>query len=218
MSIKNLPTFRRPREKLWAEGAAALSDIELIALILRCGTSKKNILQLSTGLLRKKRIQELLDMPYEKLLEQPGIGKAGAASLKAVYELARRIHIPKSDRELTQISQIVQHFEMIRCKKKEYFVGLYLNARKHLVDTKIISVGILDASIVHPREVFAPAIQLHAAEIIVGHNHPSGDPTPSHADILLTSRLVKAGDLLGIPITDHIIVSDSGYYSFSAIS
>lgn len=215
MKIKNLPYFKRPRERLVESGIDSLSDADLLALIIRSGSTRKSVNQIAHSLVQKASLADVGELSYESLLKRTGIGSVSAGSLIAAFEIARRVNGYKITQSLTNLQQAVQIFERIRNYKKEHFMGIYLNARKHIVHEEIISIGTLDASIVHPREVFEPAIKLHAAEIIVGHNHPSGDPQPSHADITLTKRLIKAGDLLGIPILDHIIVSESGYFSFS---
>lgn len=214
MKIKKLPPFKRPREKLVEGGEASLTDVELIALLLRSGYKDKNALMLAQGLLPSRRVSDLQKTTFDELASRKGIGIARAASIKAAYEIARRLAECSNLIPILDTQTAMQHFMFIQKKKQEHFVALYMNSRRELLNTHTISIGSLDTSIVHPREVFAPALRYHAASVLVGHNHPSGNPEPSHADVLLTKRLVQAGHILGIAVIDHIIVAEKGVISF----
>ena len=205
----------RPREKLSRSGQDALKDWELLALILKTGTPKKNVLTLSKQLLKKYPKDQLLKTSLQRLKKEMGLGPAKASSLIASFALTQRL-IAKEENSLPTIGKpkdILPYVQDIRDRKKEHFMVLYLDARNHMVYRETISVGTLNATMVHPREVFAPALQQSAATIILVHNHPSGDCSPSKEDIQLTSQLVQAGDVLDIQILDHMIVSKTHFLS-----
>jgi DNA repair protein RadC len=205
MKIKKLPPFKRPREKLVESGETSLTDVELIALLLRSGYKDKNALMLAQNLLPSRRVSDLQKMTFDELASKKGIGVARAASVRAAYEIARRLTECSKLIPIVDTHTAMQHFMFIQKKRKEHFVALYMNSRRELLNMQIISIGSLDSSIVHPREVFAPALK---------HNAASGNPEPSHADLLLTKRLVQAGQILGITVVDHIIVAEKGVISF----
>jgi DNA repair protein RadC len=206
----------RPREKLRARGAGELSDAELLALVLGSGTARRSASRVGRHLARH-RPSELAAWSSARWLLVPGIGPARGAALAAVFELGRRaaerpaacpaIHGPEDVRLL------VRDLERAR---KEHFVVLLLNARHELQGRETVSIGSLNASIVHPREVFQPAILHSAASVVLVHNHPSGDPEPSEEDLSITKRLVQVGDLVGIGVLDHVIVAARGVVSFRA--
>ena len=202
----------RPREKLARRGPEALTDAELLALLLRTGTAGRSALELAEGLLRD--LPEGAASGFERLRRVRGVGPVRAAALTASAELSRRSRPdsrPVVDNAKTAAGLVPA---TVRVAQKEHFLILCLNARRQLVHSETVSVGTLSASLVHPREVFFPAIAHSAAAVIAVHNHPSGDPTPSSEDRDVTRRLQRAGELLGIPLADHIIVSESGYFSF----
>lgn len=206
----------RPREKLSRLGPEGLKDKELLALLLRTGFKGKNVSVLADEILAKFPLNELLKLSYKELSNIKGVGKSKAAGIIAGYELAKR-SISKSDCVIISKPQdVLNQIHDIRTKQKEHFVVLYMNARNELIHKEFISMGILNASIVHPREVFAPAIKHLSSSIILTHNHPSGDTTPSDDDCKLTKRLIEAGKLLGIEVLDHIIVSEKEHFSFSS--
>jgi len=206
----------RPREKLRAWGVGSLSDAELLALVLGSGTARRSASRVGRHLARH-RPSELAAWSSACWLLVPGIGPARGAALTAVFELGRRaaerpapspaIHGPEDVRLL------VRDLERAR---KEHFVVLLLNARHELQGRETVSIGSLNASIVHPREVFQPAILHSAASVVLVHNHPSGDPEPSEEDLSITKRLVQVGDLVGIGVLDHVIVAARGVVSFRA--
>jgi DNA repair protein RadC len=216
MKIKDLPKSDRPREKLIAKGVENLKDSELLAILLRTGTTEKNVIEIASQILSKYSKKRLLQMTYEDICEIDGIDSAKATTLLAAFELSKRA-LEVNDTNLPVIEtakDIAAQLTDIRDLKKEHFVVLYLNAKNQLVHKETISMGTLNANLVHPREVFEPALKYSAAQIIAAHNHPSGDPNPSEDDLEITKRLIEAGNLMGIEAMDHVIVSKSGHFSF----
>ncbi|MBI3288477.1 MAG: DNA repair protein RadC [Elusimicrobia bacterium] len=206
-------TAERPREKLARRGPEALSDAELIALVLRTGAPGRPAVSVAEELLR--RLPEGAASGFERLRRVPGIGPARAAALSAAAELGRRGRTldPRAVIDGARAAAGAVPGE-VRGAGKEHFLVLCLNARRQLLRIETVSVGTLSASLVHPREVFAPAISHGAAAIVAVHNHPSGDTSPSAEDREVTRRLQRGGDLLGIPLADHVIVSESSFFSF----
>ena len=213
--IKDMPRLERPREKLIERGAEALRDPELLAILLRMGYKGKNALEVARRLLREFSLSELLTMPLDRLAELKGIGPATACSLKAAFELSKRaLEVDQDLYPLVKAPRdVADQVINIRRNKKENFVVLYLNARNQVIHKETISIGTLNANLVHPREVFKPAVATSAASIVLVHNHPSGDSSPSEDDIALTRRIVKAGELMGIEVLDHVIVTERDYLS-----
>lgn len=220
-TIKNWPAEERPREKLLAQGAEQLTDAELLALILRTGdsSSKQSAVDLARNLLINFGSLRKLGMASTaELCQLPGIGPAKAAELQALFQIARRF----SDRRLLpgqkycSSGEAFSHFqERFSAYRKEVFVALLLDSKNRLLKEVRISEGSLNASIVHPREVFSPVLKESAAAVLFVHNHPSGDPTPSSSDIEITERLKQVGDLMGVRVLDHIIVGNGKYVSFA---
>ena len=206
----------RPREKLRARGPGGLTDAELLALVLGSGTARRSALRVGRHLARH-RPAELAAWSSARWLLVPGIGPARAAALCASFELGRRsTERPASCpaiRGPEDVRLLVRDLERAR---KEHFVVLLLNARHELQGRETVSIGSLNASIVHPREVFQPAILHSAASVVLVHNHPSGDPEPSEEDLSITRRLVEVGDLVGIGVLDHVIVAARGVVSLRA--
>ena len=197
MKIKDLPKSDRPREKLIAKGAENLKDSELLAILLRTGTTGKNVIEIASQILSKYSKKRLLQMTYEDLSGINGIDSAKATTLIAAFELSKRA-LEVNDTNLPMINtakDAAAQLTDIRDHKKEHFVVLYLNAKNQLVHKETISMGTLNANLVHPREVFEPALKYCAAQIVAAHNHPSGDPKPSEDDIELTKRLTEVGNL-----------------------
>jgi len=201
-----------PREKLTRTGAQSLKDEELLAVILGTGYEGKNVLRLAKEILKQYPAADLIRIPLSKLQGIKGVGPAKACLIAAAVELVRR-GIDKNIVSIKKPTDIIPYVNDIKDKNREYFVAFYLNARNEILRREFVSVGILTASLVHPREVFAPAISRSAASVIFVHNHPSGDPTPSEEDIKLTKRLVSAGEILGIDVLDHIVITKSGFLS-----
>lgn len=219
--IKEWPADERPREKLLAHGAEKLTDAELLALIIRTGdsSSKQSAVDLARSLLsRFGSLRQLSAASVSELCWLPGIGPAKAAEIQALFQIARRF----ADNRLQPgqayrcSNDAFQHFHERLCDyRKEVFLALLLDSKNRLIREVQISEGSLNASIVHPREVFAPVLRESAAAVLFAHNHPSGDPTPSREDIEMTERLKQVGDLLGIRVLDHIIVGNGDYVSLA---
>lgn len=217
--IKDLPLEERPREKLLALGPAALTDGELLAILLRTGTASKSALTLGKELTKDgglyKRLARISRM--QELTQIKGLGQAKAATVLAALELGRRL---ASARPLDKLyfgdSETVAAFLMprLRYAVKEQFLVILLDAKNKVIGTEVISEGNMSAVIIHPRDVFYPAILQHASAVVVAHNHPSGDPHPSAEDKELTACLVAAGQSMLIPVLDHVIIGDGTYYSF----
>ena len=210
--IKEIPHFDRPREKLAAKGPEALSDTELLAIILGSGIKGKDVFQVAHTILRKfDETKEKIDV--KSLLSINGVGFAKACQIVAAFEFARRrlsterVPIQKAEDVLPLISYLVE-------KKQEYFLCISLNGANEVIGNRVVTVGLLNTNQVHPREVFADAISDRAASVILAHNHPSGQLNPSPADLDTTKQLIKAGKILGISILDHIIITKKGYFSF----
>ena len=216
MKIKDLPKSDRPREKLVAKGAENLKDSELLAILLRTGKAGKNVIEIASQILTKHSKKRFLQMTYQDLVKIDGIDSAKATTLLAAFELSKRA-LEVNDTNLPTINNAkdaVAQLADLRDLKKEHFVALYINARNKLIHRDLVSVGTLNANLVHPREVFEPAIARASAQVIVAHNHPSGDPEPSEDDLVITKKLVDGGKLLGIEVIDHIIITKTGYLSF----
>jgi len=215
--LKEVPAEERPRERMLHYGAAALSHVELIAILLRTGTNNQSAVQLATTILNQcGGLHGLIDATKEELMSIKGIGEAKAAQLQAGIELGRRLSRSKLGqstviRSPRDAADLVM--DELRYLKKEHFLCLFLNTKNHVIARETISVGTLNAALVHPREVFRAAMKHNSASIICVHNHPSGDPAPSSEDIILTKRLTDAGQLVGIELLDHVIVGDGRFVS-----
>jgi len=215
-TIKELPEFERPREKLVKKGTKALKKEELLAIILRTGLKGKNAVEVAKDILEKYGDKKLLDASYEELRNIRGVGPTKAVQILAAIELGSRLFKEKSEKEvyINSSEDAIKELAHIKENKKENFVVLYLDARNKLIYKETVSIGSLNANLVHPREVFEPAVRYLAAQIVLAHNHPSGDPEPSEDDLLLTKKLVESGKILGIEVFDHIIVAKDGFFSF----
>ncbi|HLD26658.1 MAG TPA: DNA repair protein RadC [Patescibacteria group bacterium] len=213
-TIKDLPNIERPREKLTRYGPEKLSHAELLALILRSGQKKLNAVELSKRILNTFGKEGLIGVTKTELLNTFGMGDAKASALIACFELGRRFLQNKQSSLLLSPKDVWSELKDVRDNKKEHFIIFFLDARNQEIKREIISIGSLNASIVHPREVFEPAVRYLTAQIIVSHNHPSGNTEPSEDDLLMTKRLVESGKILGIELVDHIIVSKNGFLSF----
>jgi len=217
--IKDWPEDERPREKLLKHGSSTLSDAELIAILLRGGTETVTALDLAKSLLvRFKDLHELSGRSVGECMQLKGIGEAKAITLKAAFELGRRIASGKHDEKIKVISPetIAQRYiPILETVKQEEFRVIHLDSANQIVADHVITRGSLNASIVHPREVFKRAITDSAAGVIVVHNHPSGNPVPSSEDRVITATLVNAGSIIGIEVVDHIIIAGKKYYSFA---
>jgi len=217
-TIKNMPQSEQPREKLLNNGVESLSNAELLAILLATGTKELTAISLAENILNYSNdgLRYLTDTTVEELSNIRGMGLAKSAQLIAAVELGKRIALTtkvnnyriKSPMDVSSLLM-----EDLRYKKKEYFNILLLNTKHELISIENISIGSLNASIVHPREVFQRAIKRSSSAIILAHNHPSGDPSPSNEDIKITKRLKEAGNIIGIEVLDHIIIGDGTYCS-----
>lgn len=214
MKIKDLPKIDRPREKLEEYGPERLSNSELLAILLRTGSEGINVIELASKILRKFSGNGLVKASVHELKNTFGLGSAKACEIVACFELGRRLLQNKLSALLLTPKDVCEQLRDIRDNKKEHFVVFFLDSRNQEIKREIISVGSLNASLVHPREVFEPAVRHLAAQIIIAHNHPSGDREPSEEDLGVTKKLVESGKILGIEIIDHIIVVKNGYFSF----
>ena len=214
MRIQDMPRVERPREKLIQYGSGRLSNSELLALLLRSGKKGENVISLANNVLKKYKAENLPNLTYEELKNFPGLGPAKACEIIACFELGKRLLKGKIAGLYLKPEDIWKELKDIRDHKKEHFVIFFLDSRNQEIKREIISIGSLNANLVHPREVFEPAVKNLAAQVILAHNHPSGDPEPSEDDLELNKRLVEAGKILGIAVMDHIVVSKSGYFSF----
>ncbi|MHB1163126.1 MAG: RadC family protein [Minisyncoccota bacterium] len=212
-AIKNLPAHERPREKLIEKGVANLTDKELLAILLRTGRAGKSALDVAESILAKYPKKEILDVSFDDLKKVNGIGADKACTLLAALEFTKRaLDVQKNGRPIIEnTEQALAQLHDIRSHKKEHFVALYLNARNELIHREDISIGTVNASIVHPRDVFAPALEHNATAVIVAHNHPSGNSEPSPEDYEVTIRLKDSGRLLGITLVEHIIVTKDAH-------
>jgi adenine-specific DNA-methyltransferase len=213
--LKDIPKNDRPRERFLEKGPDALSKGELLAILIGSGIKGKNVKQLSGQIIRKFG-NKFLDITVDHLLEIPGIGIAKALQIVSALALVKRFYeeLGSKDNIVLSAQDAISLTSDIRDKKKEYLVCLYLNARNALLKKEVISIGILDKSIIHPREIFGPAVELRAAGIVLIHNHPSGDVTPSGQDIEVVNKILEAGKIMGVNVIDFIIVSENDTHSF----
>ncbi len=217
-TVHDLPLSERPRERLSKLGSEALSSQEILALILGRGIKGESVIVTAQKLLTKfGNLKNLASASLEELTQIKGIGPAKASQIKATFELSKRLEDPSTEGQKITVKSpedaIKASKSQLKGKRKEHFLVLCLDTRNHLIKTNTVSIGSLDCSIVHPREVFKDAISSCAASVIFLHNHPSGDPTPSEDDIKLTKRLVEAGEIIGIEVLDHIIICDRDHLS-----
>jgi len=219
--IRDLPVEERPRERLQQYGAGMLSNAELLAILLRVGARGVSALRMADRLLRDLGgLAGIAKARLPQLSSQPGIGLAKAAQLQAAFELGKRLaaaseHGRPMVNSAADAAALVM--EELRYLDQECLVALFLDTRNQLIRKKTLTMGTLTGSTAHPREIFKEAVTHSAASLIVVHNHPSGDPTPSKTDIALTDRLVKASQLIGIPLLDHLIIGDGKYASLKQL-
>ncbi len=212
-TIKELNSFDKPREKLKAKGAKALKNEELMAILLGSGIKGKDVRKLS------KEITALLDSNFdnislESLNQIHGLGIAKASQIIAAIELSKR-YLIRTNKKILCANDVYEELKSYTNKTQEYFITITLDGASHIINKRVVFIGTLNQSLVHPREVFADAIADRAAGIIIAHNHPSQTPTPSQADINITNRLKDVANLVGIELLDHIILTKNGYFSFS---
>lgn len=213
MKIKDLPKIERPREKLEKYGPEKLSNAELLAILLRTGSKGINVIEMANKILKKFGKDGLDKALFADLKNTFGLGSAKACEITACFELGRRFLQNKKCQIYLSPEDVWREMKDIRENKKEHFVVFFLDSRNQEIKREIISIGSLNASLVHPREVFEPAVRYLAAQIILAHNHPSGNAEPSEDDLGLTKRLVEAGKILGIEVIDHVIVAKNSFAS-----
>ncbi len=216
MSIKTLPKNEMPREKLIKNGPKTLTNSELLAIILRTGNKKENVLELSNKFFKEYNLKSFSRLKIPTLKKQLGIGDAKACQILACFELGKRLSSFKEDKkpQIKNPKDVVKLFmPEMNSLEKEHFKGIYLDSRKRIIKQETIFIGSLNDSVIHPREIFKIALDENAAAIILIHNHPSGDPSPSGSDVEITKELIEAGKLLGIEVLDHIIIGGNKFIS-----
>ena len=219
INFKNIPESDKPRERLYQYGSENLSDEELISIILKTGTKGMSVKEVSLKLLENVGdIKRLKDIGINTLMGINGIGRVKAIEIKAAIELGRRIYIENNNLGgviLNNSLKIYEYFkDLVGNKKQEYFYTVYVDTKGRYIDKKCLFVGTINNSIVHPREIFKEAYLLSANGIICIHNHPSGDPTPSKEDVMITRKIKEIAMIHGIRLVDHLIVGVNSYYSF----
>ena len=219
VKIKDIPTYDRPIERLIQKGSDSLSNEELLAILIRTGTKGKSSKELASNILSSiKNIQELKNLNFKQLTQIDGIGPSKAAILLSTIELSKRMNqtvhtiIKKKGNNPAFIFEYYQ--SILQDKTQEYFYAIYLDQAKTIIQDKLLFIGTINYSLVHPRDIFKEAYLLSASSIIIVHNHPTGNVLPSQNDIDTTNNLVKIGSLLGIKVIDHIIIGSHHYYSF----
>ncbi len=216
MKILDMPDSSRPRERFLKVGPESLSDAELFAILLRTGSKGENVIDMSNRLIREYGLDKLMECSLKELEKIKGIGKTKAMQILTIAELQKRINQSKTPvKKITCAKDVfdLMH-EELKDKKEEHFYVLLLNNQNHVIKKELISKGILDSAILHPREVFRPAIKHSAARIILIHNHPSGNPEPSQEDLEITQRLTAAGEEIDIKVLDHVIVGKDEWWGW----
>ena len=214
VKIKDLPKIDRPREKLEKYGPEKLSSSELLAILLRTGSKGINVVEMANKILKKFSGDGLSKADVKKLKNTFGLGSAKACEIVACFELSRRLLQNKQSVLLLSPQDVWDQLKDIRENKKEHFVIFFLDARSQEIEREIISIGSVNVNSIHPREVFEPAVRYLATQIILAHNHPAGDSSPSQEDLEITNQLVSAGKILDIEIKDHMIVAKTSFFSF----
>src|SRR3989339_992354 len=212
--LKDTPKFDRPREKFLEKGPDALTDGELLAIQLGSGTKNVNVKVLAQKIL-KKFGDNLINVSVDDLIKIHGIGQAKALQILSMVALAKRLYDRQNapDNLILSAQDAIKLVPELKDKKQEHLVCLYLNARNALIKKETISIGTLDKSIIHPREIFAPGLEMRTAGVILAHNHPSGDPKPSEQDKQVAKRIIEAGKLMGVNVVDFLIIAKNGTHS-----
>ena len=213
MRIKEIAIEQRPRERLKSLGSETLSDAELLAILVQSGFRGESALDLSNRMISLFGIENINSLSLSELMNIKGIGLAKAAKLIAAFELSKRVNSGKiCEKVVNNASDIANYYmERLKDKKKEYFIAVFLDSKNKIIKDEVISVGTLNSSLVHPREVFKEAIKNSANSIILVHNHPSGDCEASENDIDITKRIAKSADIVDIKVLDHIIITEKGW-------
>lgn len=216
MKIHEMPIEGRPRERMEKHSPNALSDAELLAIILMKGHNNENVIDMSNKLIKTFGLEKLKNCTLNELQRIKGVGKAKACQILAVFELNKRVKHKENGNKPIMTPRDVYNYvsERFKGEAKEHFIALYLDTKNKVVKEETISIGTLNTAIVHPREIFKTAIKENANSMILVHNHPSGDPTPSNEDKTTTEKLFQAGELLNIKMLDHVIIGNGKYYSF----
>jgi DNA repair protein RadC len=216
MKIKDLPEGSKPRERFLKQGAGGLSEAELLAIILRTGCKGENVVEMSNRLIKEFSLNKLFDCSLKELQEIKGIGPSKAMQILAISELGKRYSESKLEIKKIGCAEDVYNYfkEKLRDEKQENFYVLMLSTKNNIIRDVLITKGVLDSAILHPREVFKPAIKNSAAKIILIHNHPSGDPTPSEEDLDITKKIIELGENMSIKVLDHVIVGSEGWWSW----
>ena len=220
MRIKDISKEDRPRERFLKQGPEALSTAELFAIILRTGSKEENVIEMSNRLISEYGLDKLFECTLKELQKIKGIGPSKAMQILAISELGKRYNQlkrlnDKNQKRITCAKDVFNLFhERLKDEKQEYFYVLMLNNMNYIVEEKLISKGTLDKTLIHPREIFRYAIKNAVSKIILVHNHPDGDPTPSSNDIEITEELAKAGDMIGIKVMDHVIIGRNEKWSW----
>ncbi len=217
MFIREINVLDRPRERAEKYGISALSNSELLAILFRTGTKEISALELGNKLLQKYSVSDMTTLSYNELIEISGIGPAKALSVLASFELFKRSSKTEKKKVISPKDVFGFLKQDLQYLKQENFIGIYLDTQNNIIDMKTIFIGTLSMSVVHPREVFNWAVRLSAASLIICHNHPSGDPTPSSADIEVTAAIKKAGETMNICLVDHIIIGENRFVSLKEI-
>lgn len=215
--MKEVPVQARPRERLWEYGEESLSDQELLAILLRTGTRSANVMELAMRtLMQFGDLYQLKQATLSELMAIPGIGKIKAIEIRAAIELGARI-TKTSQLKFGQITSSKKAGEMLMEEmqdlQQEHVVAMFLNTKNEIIKKETLFIGSLNSSVAHPREIFKGAVRYSAARIILGHNHPSGNPEPSQADCLFTKRVKECGELMGIELLDHFVIGEGSYIS-----
>ena len=216
IKMKDIPLTERPQERLLKFGPESLSDSELLAIVLRTGTCGMNSITMCQHIFSEKNLKQLSRCDFFELTKIKGIGQTKACQIVSVFELSRRLetYTEEAKRKIKSPEDIYQYiYPKIREEKQEKFMILCLDTKNQIISNEIVFVGGLDFSIAQPREIFKIALLKSAASLILVHNHPSGDPTPSREDIETTNRMIESGKLLGIFVWDHIIIGDGRFVS-----
>jgi DNA repair protein RadC len=217
MKLKDISKEQRPRERLKTQGVNGLNDAELIAILLQNGSKGENVIDMSHRLINLYGLNTINSLSLSELMKIKGIGLAKASKLIAAFELSKRVNAGKiCDKVISSASDIAPYYmEKLKDLKKEHFIAVFLDSKNKIIKDEVISVGTLNASLVHPREVFKAAIKESANAIILVHNHPSGDCEPSFEDYSITKKLKEAGELINVKFLDHIIVTGNNWVSAS---
>ena len=214
--IKEMPDMERPRERFISNGVESLSNVELISIVLRTGTKNKSVKELSIDILNEVSLHELANINYVSLSNIKGMGRVKAITLLSAIELGKRVYSKKD--LIYKITNNVDLYNLVKDdmvnKLQEMFMVVFLDNKSYLIDKKIIFLGTVNYSMVIPRDIFREAVKYNATSILLVHNHPGGSCNPSNEDFELTKKLIYLGDMLEIPVMEHIIIGNGGYYSF----